>query len=472
LSETQLKQLEAAIAVQEALRATLGDAAVDAVIAALRAQLEAGQPGVSAPMDSASLEALVAAGDAAAQAHAFAQAEACYARAGELAAHWPEAEAAAARRWQVDLIVRRIRLSIHAESLPAPAPLAEAESLLRDLPASDQARLARVYYWMGRAHDYLNEARTALACYQQVLPIALSLNDDELIGIPSGALGQHLARQGRLDRAEPLLQQALGPLERTANWSHWVAASAALAVTVAGRRHYREGLRIAEQALQRAREWNDPAGVVQSQLALAEIYRLGGEAEPCAAASAGAVRAAQASRDQSQLYLGHLYLAWAESAAGRAEAAEAQLAQMRAAQQRFEKRTEGAELVLAYRALIALNLRRADETCRLAEQAVTAAERAGNLLAEGLAHQAWGCMLTLLRQWEAARAHLAESLGVLWSGDQPLEAARTEVAWGRLCRDSGNIDAAREHFNKALAQFGVSEVSAELKVVLGLLGGL
>lgn len=461
------------MAAQEALRPILGDVVVEAVIAALRAQAEALRQGSTAQVDSASLEALVAAGDAAAQAHAFAEADACYARAIDLAAHWPEAEAVLARRWKVDLIIRRIRLSIHAESLPAPAAhLAEAESLLRDLPPGDQERLARVYYWMGRAHEYLNETRTALTCYQHVLPVALSLNDDELIGIPSGALGQHLARQGRLDRAEPLLRQALGPLERTGNWSHWVAAAAALAVTVAGRRHYREGVQTAEQALQRAREWNDSAGVVCSQLALATIYRLGGDAERCAAAGADAIRAAQASRDQSQLYLGHLYLAWAESTAGRAEAADAQLAQMSAARQRFEKRAEGAELILAYRALIALNLKRADETRRFAEQAVGAAQHAGNLLAEGLAHQAWGGALIALRHWDEAAAHLAESLGVLWSGDQPLEAARTEVAWGRLCRDRGEAEAAREHFGKALAQFGASEVSAEVKSVLSLMGGL
>jgi tetratricopeptide (TPR) repeat protein len=467
--EEQIAQLEAAMAAQEALRPSLGDEAVEAVIAALRAEREALRPRESPPAQADSLEALIAAGDAAAHSHAFAEAEACYARAVELLAQLPDDDA---HRRRVEVTVKRLGASIHAEGFHHHfAPLAETESLLRRLSGGDQLRLARVFYWMGRAHEYLNETRLALAYYRQTLPVARALNDEELVGIPSGALGQQQAWQGRLDQAEPLLRDALSSLEKNGHWSHWVSASAALAVTLAGRGRYREGLAEAERALARAREWNNPAGVVQSHLASAAVYHLGGEAERCAGASRAAVEAAQSSRDQAQLYLAHLYLAWAESASGRGGSAEAHLAQAHSTLERFGGRWLGVEIVPAFGALIALNGGRADEALQLAERAVIEAQHARNLFVEGLAHQAAGVALTHLKQPGEAERRLNDSLRLLESGDNRLEAAQTHLALGRLHRGQGAMERALEHLSKAMAQFGSSELTSGVRQVLSLMSG-
>ena len=67
---------------------------------------------------------------------------------------------------------------------------------------------------------------------------------------------------------------------------------------------------------------------------------------------------------------------------------------------------------------------------------------------------------------------MAESLRVLQSGQSWLAAARTHVAWGIVCRDRGDLDAAREHWEKAAAQWEKSKLPWELEKVQLLMGTL
>ena len=96
------------------------------------------------------------------------------------------------------------------------------------------------------------------------------------------------------------------------------------------------------------------------------------------------------------------------------------------------------------------------------------------LLRPGLARRAWGQALVALKtpQWDEAEGQLAEGLRLLESGQAQLEAARTHVAWGAVCRDRGDLDAARTRWERAAAQWQASGLTHELERTRALLDGL
>ena len=59
-------------------------------------------------------------------------------------------------------------------------------------------------------------------------------------------------------------------------------------------------------------------------------------------------------------------------------------------------------------------------------------------------------------------AQLAQSLRLFESGQCWLGAARTHVAWGAVCHDRGDLDAARAHWEQAAAQWERSGLTDEL----------
>ena len=77
-----------------------------------------------------------------------------------------------------------------------------------------------------------------------------------------------------------------------------------------------------------------------------------------------------------------------------------------------------------------------------------------------------------LPRWDEAEAQMAESLRLFELGEARLYAARTRMHWGIICRDRGNTDAAREHFEKAAAQWTASNIPWELERVNNLIAQL
>jgi hypothetical protein len=67
------------------------------------------------------------------------------------------------------------------------------------------------------------------------------------------------------------------------------------------------------------------------------------------------------------------------------------------------------------------------------------------------------------RQTEEEDGHFARSLELFERGSAVLEAARTRVAWGQVLLARGKAGAAREHFDRAAAQFQASKLTSELE---------
>jgi hypothetical protein len=104
-------------------------------------------------------------------------------------------------------------------------------------------------------------------------------------------------------------------------------------------------------------------------------------------------------------------------------------------------------------------LARAQATIELARETV------GGILGEGLAERVCGQALARLSRWQEAEPHLAASVRTLLSGECRLEATRTQVVWGLLCRDHGHKASAQAHFEQASAQFEASGLTHEHETV-------
>ncbi|HEX2171618.1 MAG TPA: hypothetical protein VHL09_04160 [Dehalococcoidia bacterium] len=102
---------------------------------------------------------------------------------------------------------------------------------------------------------------------------------------------------------------------------------------------------------------------------------------------------------------------------------------------------------------------------RLAQQTIDQAHRAGVIFAQGVAERAWGRALAAQDpyEWPEAESHLAAALGHFEVGEARLEATRGRAVWAQLLRDRGDLVAAREHLEKAAAQFEASGLAEELE---------
>ena len=134
----------------------------------------------------------------------------------------------------------------------------------------------------------------------------------------------------------------------------------------------------------------------------------------------------------------------------------------------------GADWIAAINAEIAFGMGGIEEALNLAERAVGIARKMGGIFAEGWARRVQGQALAALAppRWDEAEDQLKESLRLLESGQNRVEAAYTHLAWGSVCRDRGNPTAAREHWEQATAQFEASELVQELERIRALLADL
>lgn len=417
------------------------------------------------------------AGDAAARLYSHAEARMHYGGAIKALKNLEDSEEN--RRRRVDTIIKQTLSSWRAESPEQNLMrLSEAEQLAKELaspdgtPNGDCLRLARVYFWMGRVHYSRGEMGEALEYFKQVLPVAQEYGDRDLFAIPSGAIGQAMAVLGHLAEAKKLLGQAIPMFEKTANWAEWIQAKGFRGTAIASMGDYGQGVSEVQHARDRAKELNFVTGISVSNNCLGYARLYGGDLVPAMEAAEEAVKAAEQSGDRIYAYVGYGVWAWAACRNGQYEEAAARMARSHEVAQELGGKVIMADLFAAATAEIALGSGRFDETLALAEQAVGIAQKTGGILAEGIARRVWGQALCGLvpPRWDDAEVQLEKSLGVLESGHNLLEAARTRVAWGSICRDRGNLPSAREHWEKAAALFEASGLNRELEEVRALLG--
>jgi tetratricopeptide (TPR) repeat protein len=171
----------------------------------------------------------------------------------------------------------------------------------------------------------------------------------------------------------------------------------------------------------------------------------------------GAARKTVEVAEQSGLWFlvrfGLGFQASAEAWAGQFEAAEATMARVQAISQELGQRLVFEDWFLAAKAQIALGMGRIQEALDLAEQAVVIAQELDSLAGEATALATWGQALSALEPpcCDEAEARFAECLRLIEAVPSPPVAAHTHLVWGTLCRDRGDLAAAREHWEQAAA---------------------
>ncbi len=165
------------------------------------------------------------------------------------------------------------------------------------------------------------------------------------------------------------------------------------------------------------------------------------------------------------VYLGYGLRAWAESRLGKHEEGMQSMEHAQSAGQRLGEQLAFQDTFAVVTAELLLAADRAEEALAHAEAVVELANEVGGILSAGIAQRVWGQALARLARWEEAERHLAESWQTLLSGEILLEAARTQVAWGLLCRDHGVTVSARGHLEQAATQFEASGLTRELETV-------
>jgi tetratricopeptide (TPR) repeat protein len=138
----------------------------------------------------------------------------------------------------------------------------------------DEARLGRVYGWIGRVNSERGEDAIVSQYLDKIQPYAARLLDPEL----AATLGQLLLRRGRFADVERVLAAALDSLPKER--PDWIHANGVLAIARAAGGRYREALEQAEAGVFRARKLGGALPlVVAAQSYLGFVLILGGDWE-------------------------------------------------------------------------------------------------------------------------------------------------------------------------------------------------
>jgi DNA-binding SARP family transcriptional activator len=424
------------------------------------------------------VEYLLQAGDAAMRLYAYNEVRQHYATALELLDRLPDTDHN--RRRRVDTLINQVGVSLRIDSPERNLGRLADAKLMLDLSGSmklsrdDTLRLARIHLLMGRSHYFRGEMREAVSYLQQVLPMAKELGDDELLALPSSVIGRVMSFQGYVGQARRPLEGAVPLLEKVGNWTEWISTVGFLGMALAACGHYLVGLAEGQRAHARACEITNLTSIADSHLFLANIYLMGGDIPHMLEESCAAMEVSTRSNAQVYLYTGLGYRALAESRLGHHEVALECMAKLKVVAKSLGGQLHAIAQFAAWEAEIAFNANRLEEALALAEQAVSITQSIDSIGFQGWAQRVWGQALAALTppRWDEAESHLAESLRLFESGEAVVEAARTHVAWGLLCRARNNPTAAREHLEKAAAQFEASSLMDEAQRTLALLRGL
>ncbi|MBE3560315.1 MAG: AAA family ATPase [Ktedonobacteraceae bacterium] len=395
----------------------------------------------------------LAAGDEAVRCFANTEARQHYSQALKALSQLPETTATQETR--VETLLKLVQVSWMA---------VDVEHTLRRLTGAehlayllhDQKQVALIHYWIAVVHGTRNTMRQARSYAEQVLREAQALGDEELVALAALQLGRVLINQGQFSSIEELLTPAIPLLERAGNWLAWTDALGYLGYALAARGQYAAGVTQGQRAVERARQ----AGEIENHYGLharhflSIILMSGDDCSQALEANEQVVREAERIGDWLLVYWACAFRAWAEGRLGKHEEALQSLAHARTAGNRLGEHIMGQDLLEGVTAAVLLAAGRVDEALAHARATVELArEEVGSFLSEGIAERVLGQALAHRSRWEEARAHLAASVQAFLAGEALLEAARTQMVWGLLCRDHGEEAEALAHFEQALARF-------------------
>jgi tetratricopeptide (TPR) repeat protein/transcriptional regulator with XRE-family HTH domain len=405
------------------------------------------------------------AGDEAVRLFANADGRLHYTQALEALALIPDTTATRSAR--VKTLLKLVQISWTVEDVAQTlGRLAEAEELAQAL--RDHRQLAAIHYWLGVVYGTRSATRQARALAERALIEAQELGDEELVALASLQLGRVLGLQGQFGLAERLLSPIIPVLERTANWPAWTDALGYLGMALAARGQSAAGVARGRRAVERAdrsRQMKN-CNEIRARHFLSIVYLYSGELSGMLEENDQVLESAQRMGDWLLAYRAYGFRSWAQARLGKHEQAMQSMERAQAAASRVGGHLMGQDIFGAVTAELLLAAGRVEEALVRAEATIELARNeVGGILGEGMAKRVCGQALARLSCWEEAETHLATSIQTLLSGECRLEAARTHVVWGLLCRDHGDEAAAQAHFEQACAQFEASGLTQERETV-------
>ena len=422
---------------------------------------------------------LVQAGDAASRKYAYAESRLHYAQALEAMAKLPDT--VENRQKNVDVLIKQVSSSWRAVPLEESLPrLVEAHRLAKALPSpegkpgGDRLQLARIHYWLGRVYYIANKMPEAIGYFSQVLGTAQDLDEPKLLVNASLTIGGIMFVQGHLDKAKAALRQAIPAAEKIDDWPDWCRAVGYLGMALSMSGSGAAGVAEAQRAVARAEEMGSLGEIAMTNFFLSMAFNFAGEWHSAIEAGRKAVEVGEASKERIYVCLGLAWKGWAEARAGDFKAAKTSMARAQIVLDELGGKIIAADWIAAINAEVAFSQGRIEEAIRLAQRAIATAQKMGGKGAEGLARRIQGQALATLAlpRWVEAEEQLKKSLRLLDSGQNRVEAAYTQLAWGRLCLDQGNPVAARAHWEQAAVQWETSGLTHELERTRSLIDDL
>ena len=266
-----------------------------------------------------------------------------------------------------------------------------------------------------------------------------------------------------------MLGEAIPVFEGMSRWPQWIQEKSFYGAGIAGMGDWKQGLAEAQDALAKSNEFKSFTGIGVSQNCIGSACLFGGELQMAMEAAQAAVEAAEKSKDLIYQYVGYAIWAWSTGRIGHLDIASEKMVKSQQVAQKLGGKVIMGDVFLAAQAEIALFKGDWQGAIRLAQKTLEVAQMTGAVWSAGIAYRVWGLALVNLDPpgWEEAENHFAESIGVLEveTGRNQLEAARTRVAWGEVCRDRGNRAKAHEHWEEAERQFAESDAPREIQKV-------
>ncbi len=419
--------------------------------------------------DSKTMEYSLRAAEAARQIYAFPEARGHFARALEALKRLPDTEEY--RRRHIDAIFRYVEVAWGA-FVPQElfGLISEAETLVRSLrnpdgTLADPLRLAQIHNRLTGLYLARNDNGDAIRYARQGLDEASLLEDKTLVATASCELGWGLVSQGHFEDAQPYLVQAITLLEETPDHWEWFDAVAMLGITLAMRGQVAAGLAEGQRALARMEATKNHNGITQCRTFLLPVYLERADMSRLLEECERTVEVAVESDMALYASLGLGFKALAQSRLGQHEDAQKSMAAAREFGAKVGSQFTLCDWIAAANAELAYHFGAWEQAITRAEQASAMAQSFGGIFAQGWSHRVWAQALVEWQpaHWDQAEVHFAASLRLFEEGGAALEAARTRVAWGQVLHSLGNADAAREHFEKAAAQFEASGLTGELQ---------
>lgn len=342
----------------------------------------------------------------------------------------------------------------------------EAEALANSLEnpdgtTGDARRLVQIHTRLTGLHLARGEYREAIRYARQAHAEASGLADRPLLATPASQLGITLMAQGQFADAIPHLVQAITLSEETPDRWEWYGSLGSLGIALTMGGQVEEGLAEVQRALVRVEASQNGFGITQTRSLLMGVLLEGQDMARLVQESERTVEVAIKTDMALHASLALGFKALAQSRLGQPQEALETMAAARAMGARVGGQLMMSDWLAAANAEIAYNAGKREDAIRLAEEAATLAQACEGIFAEGWAQRVWGQASTEaegVSQKEEVDGHLARSLELFERGGAVIEAARTRVAWGQVLQARGKAEAAREHFEKAAAQFQASGV--------------